>query len=124
LLELDWGKNAAGYGMFKIRGRTEKAHRVAYYCSHGPIPEGLVLDHLCRNRGCVNPSHLEPVTNWENVLRGVNFVAGLARQTHCKRGHEFTPENTATHTVTGCRVCRACVKTRSQRAKARADSGV
>lgn len=71
-----------------------RGHRYAYAVSVGPIPPGLVLDHLCRNTRCVNPDHLEAVTDRENVLRGVGISAMRAKQTHCKRGHEFTPENT------------------------------
>ena len=87
------------------------AHRFIYEAFVGPIGEGLELDHLCRNRGCVNPWHLEPVTNAVNQRRG-NGPSGLNyRKTHCKRGHAFTKENTihgwnGDHPSRSCRVCR------------------
>jgi hypothetical protein len=86
-----------GYGLSLFYGRRERkhmAHRVAYEQFVGPIPEGLVIDHLCRNKGCVNPDHLEPVTIGENVLRGETIPARNLLKTHCHRGHEFTPEST------------------------------
>ena len=87
------------------------AHRVSYQLVVGEIPEGLTLDHLCRNPSCVNPDHLEPVTTKENILRGVSKIAQQARQTHCKRGHPFDEENTMI--VRGsARQCRACNKAR------------
>ena len=103
-----------GYGVLDQR----RAHRVVYERAKGPIPEGLQTDHLCRNRKCVNPDHLELVTSRENTLRGNSFVARQARQTHCIRGHEFTMENTL-RTSCGKRQCRACsraYKRPSQRA--------
>jgi hypothetical protein len=99
-----------GYGQISAGSREEGmllAHRVAYTLLVGPIPDGLELDHLCRNRGCVNPAHLEPVTRQENVLRGIGISADNARKTHCKHGHEFTSENTEIYRGTRhCRVCR------------------
>lgn len=84
----------SGYGAYAHRGAQIRAHRIAYAEAHGEAPEGLVIDHLCRNRSCVNPDHLEAVDNWTNVRRGESPVAKNARKTHCTRGHEFTPENT------------------------------
>lgn len=101
-----------GYGQVKINYRHLLAHRVAYELVRGPIPEGLCLDHLCRNRGCVNPSHLDPVTHRENVLRGKGFATSQLRKTHCIRGHEFTPENTLVSM--NRRTCRACNRIRSK----------
>jgi hypothetical protein len=79
--------------------RVLGAHRYVYESMSGPIPEGHDLDHKCRVRSCVNPNHLEPVTRKENLLRGASFgTFGLPNKikSHCKRGHQFTPENTKT----------------------------
>jgi hypothetical protein len=102
-----------GYGVLGIDGRQVKAHRFAYEAIVGPIPEGLVIDHLCRVRCCVNPDHLEPVTNGENVLRGVSAPAQHARATHCLRGHEYTPDNTIKNGAAG-RGCRTCKNDRKR----------
>lgn len=100
-----------GYGKFHFDRKRKfvGAHRVAYELSKGPIPDGLVLDHLCRNPGCVNPDHLQVVSQRENCLRGISPTADNAKKTHCKRGHEFTPENTfaVQGRWRGCRQCRS-----------------
>lgn len=96
-----------GYGLVRTPLGVRKAHRVMWELMVGPIPDGKVLDHLCRNRGCVNPAHLEVVTQGENVLRGIGPVAVNARKTHCKNGHEFTEENTIIRRE-GWRGCRTC----------------
>lgn len=99
-------RNAGGYGRFHW-GRTQQVHRIAYELLVGPIPDGLDLDHLCRNRGCVNPAHLEPVTNRENILRGQTLPASEIMRTECPYGHPYTPENTYTN-PRGQRHCRTC----------------
>lgn len=99
--------NPDGYGFFNVAQRKMvRAHRFAYKLMVGPIPGGLQLDHLCRERSCVNPAHLEPVTTGENTRRGVGRTATNARKTACKRGHPFTPENT--YLSGGLRECRIC----------------
>jgi HNH endonuclease len=101
--------NEKGYGVIQVKGRRMFAHRLSYVLCHGPVPHGKELDHLCRNRACINPDHLEPVTRRENILRGIAPSAINARRTHCTRGHELTPENTYHPPCEpNSRFCRAC----------------
>lgn len=109
-----------GYGRLTVNGVRRSAHRLSYELIRGPIPEGLTLDHLCRQRSCINPDHLEVVTSRENSLRGYGVGAMCARQTHCKRGHAFTPEGVVMDNgAAECR-CRRCDSERSRRARAKA----
>jgi HNH endonuclease len=104
----------SGYGRFKLNGHTVSAHRYAYELLRGPIPAGLTLDHRCRNRGCVNPAHLDAVPNRVNALRGIGVGAIHATRTHCPQGHEYTPENTyRLPSRPNARYCRACHRLRS-----------
>lgn len=99
------GSKPSGYGRIAAGGRGNgplQAHRVAYEIVVGKIPDGLVLDHLCRNPACVRPDHLEPVTNAENVRRGLRGRLTTA----CPQGHAYTPENT--YVYRGHRYCRRC----------------
>ncbi len=108
---------ARGYGMFNVSYiKTKRAHRIAYEHYIGPIPDGLEIDHLCRNHCCVNPEHLEPVTHLENTQRGIAGEVTTARQrskTHCPYGHEYTMDNI--YWEDGKRHCRSCQLTRSKK---------
>ena len=98
-----------GYARFDYAGGG-RASRFSYSTFVAPIPEGLTLDHLCRNRDCVNPAHLEAVTNKENVLRGIGLAAQHARATHCPKGHPYNKANTYFRQDKVGRECRACRK--------------
>lgn len=98
----------SGYGQIKSGAKIVYAHRHMYELLVGPIPDGLQIDHLCRNRVCVNPSHLEPVTNRENTIRGEGPTAKNSRKTHCKRGHELSGSNVYTKLSQPGRECKAC----------------
>lgn len=102
------GATTDGYGRVKVAGRAELVHRVVFAEVVGPIPAGMHLDHLCRERACCNPDHLEVVTQQENTLRGEGVTAANARKTHCVRDHEFTPDNTSVRGRDGARICKAC----------------
>lgn len=101
-----------GYGQYRHNGQSRNAHRVTYEFLVGPIPEGLVLDHLCRVRRCVNPDHLEPVTNQENNIRGDNPQVAGARQRDKKECPDSHPYNKANTYILpgGGRACRTCAR--------------
>lgn len=97
------GARAKGYGRVHHDGVVWQAHRLAWTVKNGAPPPDMELDHLCRNRECINPEHLEPVTTRENLLRGTGWSARNARKTHCPRGHAYDAKE-----ATGSRRCRAC----------------
>lgn len=105
------GSISLGYGKFGVnengKWKSVWTHRFSYEMFKGPIPENLHIDHLCRNRKCVNPDHLEAVTQKINLLRGVGSPAVNAVKTHCKWGHEFTDDNIYKDTNgKGCLTCK------------------
>jgi hypothetical protein len=104
-------RDSRGYGRIFFHGESHYAHRVSYALAFGAIPAGLQIDHLCRNRACINPAHLEAVTARENVLRGEGMGAKNARRTHCKRGHAL-PSGAR-------RVCQPCRRERKKAWQAR-----
>jgi len=108
------GSRFKGYGCFSIGKRRTFAHRWAYEHWCGPIPAGLVIDHLCRVPACVNPMHLEPVTGAENISRGHHWYRS---RTHCPRGHPYDAANT--YRWRGGRYCIACSRVRSRLAQRR-----
>lgn len=107
-------KNIKGYGRFWINKTTLMAHRLSYELSKGEIPTGLEIDHLCRNRSCVNPAHLEVVTYKENQLRGINTIINLQlSKTHCPKGHELKGDNLAYYELKyNWRRCKTCLRIR------------
>jgi hypothetical protein len=110
-----------GYGFFYLGAEKASAHRWMYELIAGPVPDGLVLDHLCRVHHCVRPSHLEPVTNEENILRGEAPTAVNARKTTCPNGHPFTvfAPRKAGEGARGSRRCWTCDRSRVRAAMAK-----
>jgi hypothetical protein len=119
------GKDLKGYGSFSINGKSTIAHRVAYELTYGAIPKGMEIDHTCHNesdchagtdcphRACVRPDHLEAISHDENIRRSKRNSRNYKR-THCKNGHEFTPENTFIR-ENGTEMCRTCARARYKR---------
>lgn len=106
------GLDSYGYGILNRGGddlRTDKAYRISYELHIGDIENGLHLDHLCRQRSCVNPYHLEPVTLVENIMRGEGAAAKNARKSNCIFGHEFTEENTYRYVGKNGTTQRCCI---------------
>lgn len=125
-----WRKRLSnvGYGQIGVRRpegvRTMSAHRVSYEAFVGPIPDGLVIDHLCRVRACVNPEHLEPVTQRQNVMRSPIAPGAInAAKTHCPKDHPYDDENTVHYMhkngTTRVRLCRTCQRDSARRADRR-----
>lgn len=109
----------SGYGKFSVGRRQMMAHRFSYETFVGAIPDGLQIDHLCRNRGCVKPSHLEAVTARTNLLRGNTTTARNAAVTVCPQGHDYDEANTYV-SKRGIRYCRSCDRDRKRAKRAAA----
>lgn len=107
---------ARDYGCFNFKGKKGLAHRIVYEIYRGPIQAGLVIDHLCRNTKCVNPFHLEQVTQRINSLRGIGVSAINIRKTHCPSGHAYDEINTYIR-VSGNRGCRTCLREQKKKYK-------
>ena len=107
------GAKGRGYALYTVNGKLRPLHRVLWIEQKGPLKDGQQLDHLCRRRNCVNLNHLEPVTNKENVLRGVGPSAVNKRKTHCPQNHPFDKENTYLDPL-GRRHCRECSRKHSR----------
>lgn len=105
----------SGYGRITVDGKVRYAHRVVYELLIGPIPDDLELDHLCRNRACVNPQHLEPVPHRENVIRGVHPLAQIHRSGYCKNGHPINVETRHVFADGSFGSCKLCRKERRQK---------
>ena len=115
----EWqGSTAGGYGRISVNNRVEQTHRVVHESLVGSIPEGKQLDHLCRNRVCCNPDHLQIVTQRENVLRGAGITAQNAKKVLCPRGHRYEGDNLYVRS-NGHRMCRACHADRERKRKLR-----
>ena len=110
----EWiGHKNIGYGVFWFNGKNRRAHRVSYELLNGSISEELVIDHVCRNRACVNPDHLDQVPTHENLRRGEGFVGKNFRKKYCDYGHPLFGKNLtfwkSKRTVSGVvRVCKRC----------------
>lgn len=102
-----WG----GYGQVAVNRKPKAAHRVVYRLLRGEIPDRMTCDHLCRNRACVNPDHIEIVTQRINLLRGVGRTAINASRTHCPQGHVYDEHNTG-RARKGSRYCKTCIRLR------------
>ena len=112
------GLSTKGYGVLNVHSRPIPAHRIAWILAGRKLDITLELDHLCRNRACVNPAHLEQVTTKINQDRGNGFSGINARKTHCPRGHPYSDQNTNTVKSKGrtWRVCKTCQRERGKRA--------
>lgn len=117
------GLDGRGYHRVMMSGKRNALHRLVYEYFRGTIPKGLCIDHLCRNRGCCNPDHLEVVTKGENTRRGEAPTIVARREGRCLKGHELTEENLLI-LPDGERVCRLCARSRNKEYHLRKNNGV
>lgn len=111
--------NQFGYGRANLNGQRVVAHKASFILHRGPVPDGMELDHICRVRLCVNPSHLEPVTKLVNVRRGMSGIHHAEKQRakqECPKGHPYSGTNLFTRRKTGYRECRECMRQRQRKA--------
>ena len=114
----EWkGSKGRGYGLFSVNGKIGVAHRFSYELFKEQIPQGMELDHLCKNTSCVNPEHLEPVTHKENLMRGNTRARLNLNKSNCPHGHPYDADNT--YKRRGMRECRTCIRERMRTIRAK-----
>lgn len=117
--------NGTEYGKFWLKGKTIYAHRISYFLAYGKIEPEYEIDHLCKNRRCVNPSHLEKVTGKINKNRGNSFSGLNIKRTHCSNGHELTEDNLCeNYLLRGQKVCKTCLREQEEKRKRDLELGI
>ena len=112
-IEWEGKRSSEGYGRLCIRGKKLYAHRAVYEAVHGPIPAGMWIDHICRNRMCINPEHLRIVTPKQNALENSDSISAKnSVKTHCSNGHKFNKKNTYWRIDGKGRICKECCRLR------------
>lgn len=120
------GTTQRGYGVIQVDRRWKKVHRLVWELKHGPIPDGLVIDHLCRVRSCINTDHMELVTSAENSRRAAPFRVGIRAQSadECPNGHPYTEDSPSRGAGRWrCRICRKENRSRERATQAAASPG-